>query len=66
MKKSLKIAVTFAALGLAGCVVVPSYDTPYGYGYGAPVAVAPPAVVVQPSFYAHYGYYRGYYGHRYY
>ncbi|HLX81742.1 MAG TPA: hypothetical protein VKS43_14280 [Burkholderiales bacterium] len=53
MKKALMIAVTFAAFGLAGCVVVPAYNTPYGYGYGAPVVVAP------APFYGRYGYYRG-------
>jgi len=58
MKKSLILAVVLASLGLAGCV---AYDPYYG-AYG-PAYVAPPAVVVAPT-YGYYGYYRG--GHRYY
>ena len=41
-----------AILGLGGCVAVPVSDAGY-----TPVYVAPPAVVVRPSFY--YGHYRG-------
>lgn len=45
-------------LGLGGCVAVPVSDGYYGGGYApAPtVYVAPPAIVVRPSY---YGYYRG-------
>jgi hypothetical protein len=64
MKKGLMIAVALSALGLAGCVVVPAYDAPYG-GYGPGAYVAPPAVVVRPAFYGRLGYYGGR-GHGYY
>jgi hypothetical protein len=63
MKKGLMIAVDVAALGLAGCVAVPAYDAPYGYG--PQVYIAPPAVVVRPAFYGRFGYYGGR-GHGYY
>ena len=52
MKKGLIIAVAVSTLALAGCVAVPAYSEPYGYGYAGP-----PAVVVQPSFYGRYSYY---------
>jgi len=66
MKQNLVIAVAISALGLAGCVAVPAYSEPYGYGYGygGPVAVAPPAVVVQPTFYGRYYYGRRHYYYR--
>ena len=53
MKKGLMLAVVAATLALSGCVAVPAYGDPYGYGYG----YAPPAVVVQPAFYGRYSYY---------
>ena len=52
MKKSLILAAVLASLGLTGCV---AYDPYYGPGYGA-------SVVVAPSYYGHYSYYRD--GHR--
>jgi hypothetical protein len=63
MKKQLMIAAVCSTLTLAGCVAVPAYSEPYGYGYyGQPVYVAPPAVVVQPTFrYSYYGSRRHYY-----
>ena len=64
--KKLLLLVLLSTLGLAGCVAVPAYDAPYGYG--PQVYAAPPAVVVQPSFVfrGYYGGHGGYYGHRYY
>ena len=53
--KTMTIAL-LAGLGLAGCVAVPVYDGPRGYG-PRPVVVVP---VVRP-YYGHGGY-RG--GHR--
>jgi hypothetical protein len=62
MKKVL-LPVLLATLGLAGCVAVPAYDAPYGYG----PQVYAPAVVVRPAIvFPVYGYYGGRYGHRYY
>jgi len=61
MKKSLILGVVLASLGLAGCVAYdPYYDSYYGPAYVGPSA----AVVVAPTYYGHYGHYRG--GHRYY
>jgi len=57
MKKVL-LPLVLASIGLGGCVAVP-VGGPYAYdgGYApAPVYVAPPTVVVRPSY---YGYYRG-------
>jgi len=47
-----------ASLGLGGCVAVPVSDVGY-----APVYVAPPAIVVRPTYYGHYRGGRG--GYRY-
>ena len=65
--KKLLLIVLLSTLGLAGCVAVPAYPAPYGYGYYGAEGYAPaPAVVVQPSFvYRSYGYYGGRHGHRY-
>ena len=64
MKRTLMLATIGCAFLLAGCVAVPAYGPAYGPNYApppGPVAyVAPPAVVVQPYVYAHWGhYYRG-------
>jgi hypothetical protein len=63
--------VAIAVIGLSalgGCAVVP-YNSGYydqGYGYGAPVYAAPPAVYVAPAFSLGLGYRSGgYYGPRY-
>ena len=62
MKSVLLVIVAVAAV--SGCAVVPAYGPPGVY-------VAPPAVVVAPSYgYGYYGYrggyggYGGYGGHR--
>ena len=64
MKKTLMLATLGAAFPLCGCVAVPAYEPTYAPP--AAVYVAPPAVVVQPYLYAHWGhYYRGpYYPYR--
>ena len=62
MKKSLVLAMVLASLGLGGCVAYdPYYDSYYGPAYGPAYG---PSVVVAPTYYGHYSYYRG--GHRYY
>ena len=58
MKTTFALLVAGAAL--AGCAIVPAEPGP-GY-YAAPVAVAPPPVVVVRP-YGYYGYY-GRYGYR--
>ncbi len=52
--KTLAIAL-LAGAGLSGCIAVPVYDTPYGYGPGIA-----PAIVVGPLFRP----YRGDHGYR--
>lgn len=64
MRKAILAVLALASVGLAGCVAVPAYDAPYGYGYGPPVAYGPAPVVVAPS--VSFGYSRGYYGRGYY
>ena len=63
MKNTLKLAIAGSIL-LTGCVAVPVAEPTYAPP--AAVYVAPPAVVVQPYLYAHWGhYYRGpYYRYR--
>lgn len=57
--RNLLLATIGTALTLAGCVAVPAYEPTYAPPPAA-VYVAPPAVVVQPYLYAHWGhYYRG-------
>ncbi len=62
MKRALvHVAIVMTAL-LSGCIAVPAYEPTYAPPAPAFV-VAPPAVVVQPYLYAHWGsYYRGHYG----
>ena len=51
------IALSLAAIVLAGCVVYP-VEPGAPYGYGPRAYVAPPVVYYRP-----YGYYGGFYGH---
>ncbi len=62
MKRALvHVAIATTAL-LSGCVAVPAYEPTYAPPAPA-VVVVPPAVVVHPYIYAHWGaYYRGPYG----
>jgi hypothetical protein len=62
MKKTLLAVLALAGVGLTGCVAVPAYDAPYGYG--PPVAYGPAPVVVQPSISFGYSRYYGGYHHR--
>ncbi|HUK06069.1 MAG TPA: hypothetical protein VLV90_13425 [Burkholderiales bacterium] len=65
MIKILILATIGSAALLSGCVAVPAYEPTYGPPPPAPVVVAPPALVVQPYLYAHWGhYYRGPYYRR--
>jgi hypothetical protein len=59
MKMTLMLAMIGTSALLSGCVAVPvAYEPTYAPPPG--VVVAPPAVVVQPYLYAHWGhYYRG-------
>jgi hypothetical protein len=62
MKKNLVLAVVLASLGLGGCV---AYDPYYDSAYYAPTyPTYGSSVVVAPTYYGHYSYYRD--GRRYY
>jgi hypothetical protein len=54
--KALALAL-LAGTGLAGCIAVPVYDAPRGYG-----PLIAPAIVVGPVFRPYYGDRGGYYG----
>lgn len=63
MKRFLLLASIGSTALLCACVAVPAYEPTYGPPAPA-IGVAPPAVVVQPYLYAHWGhYYRGPYDH---
>ncbi len=59
MQRTLMLAAIGTAALLSGCVAAPAYEPTYAPP--APdVVAAPPAAVVQPYLYAHWGsYYRG-------